>query len=67
MRGNTLWKEWHMRERAIPFKVLIGILLFFVGIIPLLVQSKMLSGFYSHQRIDSKMQEMQSQCLMIGN
>ena len=67
MAGNVLWKEWNRKKVSVPFKVLLAVLFFVVGIIPLLIQSRMLIDFYSQQRVESKMQDMQAQCLMMGN
>lgn len=67
MTGSVLGKEWYIKRGAVPFKVLIGILLFLIGVIPLTIQSRMLMSFYSQEKIDSRMQDMQSQCLMVSN
>lgn len=65
--AGMLWKEWNVKRVAVPFRVLIGILVFLTGVIPLLIQSQVLANFNSQQRVESKMRDMQAQCLMIGN
>lgn len=67
MTGNVLWKEWNKRKPALPFQVLLAILFFLVGMVPLLIQGQILTDSYSQKRVESKMQEMQAQCLMMSN
>lgn len=54
-------------KHSISLRMILILTLVFVGIVPVLIENRVMSGTYKQNLIDSRIQEIQNQCTILSN